>query len=51
MKIYQSYYVLTTVVLETFFLLEKSDQKKAFLVYANFLRVNKEIRRMASQIV
>lgn len=51
LQIYQSYYLLITVMLEKFNEMKLSDAKRAFIIYLNFVKINKEIRKMASSII
>lgn len=51
LKIYQSYYLLVTVMLEKFEEMDLKDSKRAFIIYLNFIKVNREIRKMAAVIV
>jgi hypothetical protein len=51
LKIYQSYYLLVTVMLEKFDEMDLKDAKRAFIIYLNFIKINKEIRKMASTII
>lgn len=51
LQIYQSYYLLITVMLEKFEEMSLKDAKRAFIIYLNFIKINKEIRKMASSIV
>lgn len=51
LKIYQSYYLLVTVMLEKFTEMDLKDAKRAFLIYLNFIKVNKEIRKMATSVI
>lgn len=51
LKIYQSYYLLVTVMLEKFTEMDLKDAKRAFLIYLNFIKINKEIRKMASTVI
>jgi ANTH domain len=51
LQIYQSYYVLITVMLEKFEEMSLKDAKRAFIIYLNFVKINKEIRKMASTII
>lgn len=50
LKLYQSYYLLITVMLERLPEMDLSDTKRAFIVYTNFVRFNKEIRSKAVSI-
>lgn len=50
LQIYQSYYLLITVMLEKFGEMKLSDAKRAFIIYLNFVKINKEIRKMASSV-
>jgi hypothetical protein len=47
LKIYQSYYVLVSIMLDRFEEMNLQDAKRAFIVYLNFVKINKEIRKMA----
>lgn len=51
LKIYQSYYILVSVMLEKFEDMQLKDAKRAFIIYLNLVRVNKEIRKMATCIL
>lgn len=51
LQIYQSYYLLVTVMLEKFGEMKLSDAKRAFIIYLNFVKINKEIRKMASSVI
>ncbi len=51
LQIYQSYYLLITVMLEKFDEMKLSDAKRAFIIYLNFIKINKEIRKMASSVI
>jgi hypothetical protein len=51
MQIYQSYYLLITVLVEKFDEMSLKDSKKAFIIYTNFIKINKEIRKMGSCII
>ena len=51
LKIYQSYYLLITVMLSKFDQMTLKDSKRAFIIYTNFIKVNKEIRKMANCII
>lgn len=51
LKIYQSYYLLVTVMLEKFDKMDLKDAKRAFIIYLNFIKINKEIRKMASCVI
>ena len=50
-QIYQSYYLLISVMLEKFDEMTLKDAKRAFIIYLNFMKINKEIRKMASSII
>jgi hypothetical protein len=50
LQIYQPYYLLITVMLEKFEEMTLKDAKRAFIIYMNFIKINKEIRKMASSI-
>ncbi|CDW78428.1 UNKNOWN [Stylonychia lemnae] len=51
LKIYQSYYLLTSVMLQKFEEMELRDAKRAFIVYLNFIKLNREIRKIAAVII
>lgn len=51
LKIYQSYYVLVSVMLDKFEEMDLRDAKRAFIVYLNFIKINKEIRKMALSVL
>jgi hypothetical protein len=51
LQIYQSYYLLISVMLEKFDEMNLKDAKRAFIIYLNFMKINKEIRKMASSII
>lgn len=51
LQIYQSYYLLISVMLEKFDEMTLKDAKRAFIIYLNFMKINKEIRKMASSII
>ena len=51
LQIYQSYYLLISVMLEKFDEMNLKDAKRAFIIYLNFMKINKEIRKMASSIL
>ncbi len=51
LQIYQSYYLLISVMLEKFDEMNLKDSKRAFIIYLNFMKINKEIRKMASSII
>ena len=51
LKIYQSYYVLISVMLNKFAEMSTKDAKRAFIIYMNFIKINKEIRVMALSIM
>jgi hypothetical protein len=51
LQIYQSYYVLITVMLDKFEEMSLKDAKRAFIIYLNFVKINKEIRKMATSII
>ncbi len=51
LQIYQSYYLLISVMLEKFDGMTLKDAKRAFIIYLNFMKINKEIRKMASSII
>ena len=42
---------MISVMLERFDKMNVKDSKKAFLIYLNFIKVNKEIRKMAQMVV
>lgn len=50
LQIYQSYYVLITVMLEKFEDMSLKDAKRAFIIYLNFVKIHKEIRKMSATI-
>lgn len=50
-KIYQSYYILMSTLLEYVNDMDLLDCKRAFLAYSNFVRINKQVRQMASCII
>jgi hypothetical protein len=51
LQIYQSYYLLISIMLEKFDDMTLKDAKRAFIIYLNFIKINKEIRKMASSII
>jgi len=51
LKIYQSYYLLVSYLLSIFNELSYNDMKRAWIIYSNFVKINKEIRIMAAIII
>lgn len=49
-RIYQAYYLMISRILERFDDMHLRDAKRAFIIYNNFTRINKEIRSMAQWI-
>lgn len=47
LKIYQSYYLLITVMLENYEKMSLMDKKRAIIIYLNFIQINKEIKKIS----
>ena len=50
-KIYQSYYILITTMLDHIVTMDVNDCKRTYCAYSNFVRINNEIRQMAACVI
>ena len=51
LKIYQSYYVLVTVLLESFTDMKIIDKKRSYIIFNNFIHINSETKRISDTII
>jgi nitrate/nitrite-specific signal transduction histidine kinase len=50
-RIYQSYYMIITYLLSLFDQMSANNAKRTFIIYNNFIRINKEIRNVATWVM
>jgi hypothetical protein len=51
LKIYQSYYLLVTVLLEKFSNISIIECKRTIIIYMNFIKINVEVRKIATSLI
>lgn len=51
LKIYQSYYLLVTVLLEKFNHISIIESKRTIIIYLNFVKINVEVRKIATSMI